>query len=201
MNSTKVTAVASLFLGMCLGFGIAWKLLEKKYEAIAQEEIDSVKEIYSKKESAGRADSQLNINDPDGTETFDRMDYNEYLKQTERYSPIDYHALSSSVENIRDQIENMPYVISPENFGELEDYDKVTLTHYADGVLADIHDNKISDIENCVGDDYANHFGDYEDDAIHIRNETRKIDYEILYDERDYSDIISDKPYLDIQEE
>ena len=33
-----------------------------------------------------------------------------------------------------------PYVISPEEFGEVEEYEKISLTYYADEVLADEND-------------------------------------------------------------
>ena len=42
---------------------------------------------------------------------------------------------------------------------------------------------------DLLGKDFAEHFGDYETDAVHIRNENLKVDYEICMDERSYHDI------------
>ena len=55
---------------------------------------------------------------------------------------------------------------------------------------------RVEDIENVVGLDFADHIGEYEDDAVHIRNERLRCDYEILRDLRKYSDVLEDKPYL-----
>ena len=39
--------------GAAIGSVVTWKIVKTKYEQIAQEEIDSVKEVYSKRESIG----------------------------------------------------------------------------------------------------------------------------------------------------
>lgn len=38
--------------GIAIGFTIGWKYSEKKYRDIAQEEIDSVKELFKEKEAS-----------------------------------------------------------------------------------------------------------------------------------------------------
>ena len=49
------------------------------------------------------------------------------------------------------EIMDKPYVIPPESFDDLEDYDAISLTYYADGILADENDEIIEDVENIVG--------------------------------------------------
>ena len=90
---------------------------------------------------------------------------------------------------------NKPRVIPPEEFGE-EDYAVISLNYYADGVLADDWDKVIEDVENTVGEDFANHFGEYEDDSVFVRNDELEKDYEILLDMRNYSDVVTRKPHL-----
>ena len=82
-----------------------------------------------------------------------------------------------------------PYVISPDEFGNEFDYEEVSLTYYADGVLTDDQDNIIEDVEGLVGLDSLNHFGEYEDDSVFVRNDALQTDYEILADLRNYSDV------------
>lgn len=84
-----------------------------------------------------------------------------------------------------------PYVISPDEFGEMEDedYDKVSVTYYADGVLADEYDEVVENVDEIVGEESLTHFGEYEDDSVFVRNDKLKCDYEILLDQRNYSDI------------
>lgn len=89
-----------------------------------------------------------------------------------------------------------PRVISPEEFGEEDDYDQISITYYADHILADDNDQILEDVEGTVGFESLTHFGEYEDDSVHVRNDRLKTDYEILRDERKYSDVIKTKPYL-----
>ena len=88
-----------------------------------------------------------------------------------------------------------PYVIPPEQFGDDEEYEQISLTYYADGVLADENDEVIEDVEDAVGIDSLNHFGEYEDDSVFVRNDARKCDYEILLDQRTYSEVVEDMPH------
>lgn len=87
-----------------------------------------------------------------------------------------------------------PYVISPEEFGEMNDYEKISLTYYANGILADENDEVIDDIEETVGD-ALEHFGEYEDDSVFVRNEENMCDYEILFDQRNFSEITGVTPF------
>ena len=88
-----------------------------------------------------------------------------------------------------------PYVIPPEEFGEFDDYEEIGLTYYADQVLTDDDDELVEDIEDTVGFDSLNHFGEYEDDSVFVRNDRLKCDYEILLDHRKYSDVVKRKPH------
>ena len=88
-------------------------------------------------------------------------------------------------------------MISPDEFGELPEYDKVSLTYYSDKVLTDENMKPMStdDIERTVGSESLKHFGEYEDDSVFVRNDLLKVDYEILLDENRYSDLLTDNPY------
>ena len=87
-----------------------------------------------------------------------------------------------------------PYIISPEEFGDFDEYTKLSLTYYSDGVLADENDEIVDDIDETVGADFADHFGEYEDDSVFVRNDRLKCDYEILRDNRSYSDVTGRYP-------
>jgi hypothetical protein len=88
---------------------------------------------------------------------------------------------------------NAPYVITPEEFGERDDYETASLTYFADGILADDTDQMVEDVDDTVGTDSLTHFGEYEDDSVFVRNDDLKCDYEILLDVRKYADVISDR--------
>ena len=177
--------------GAALGSVAAWKVLETKYKRIADEEIASVKEMYRNSSGSTEDDEQK-----EETKTVSRF--------TEEYDPIDEKKKMTYYERmVEDYTEpkevldvSKPYVISPDEFGECDDYDTSSLTYYSDGVLTDDRDEIIEDAEDIVGNDFESHFGEYEDDSVFIRNEKHKTDYEILLDQRNYSDVIKNRSHL-----
>lgn len=83
-----------------------------------------------------------------------------------------------------------PYTITPDEFGEMDGYQQISLTYYADGTLADEDDRIIEDVEGEIGSDNLEKFGEYEDDAVFVRNDFYRCDYEILMDHRNYDDVV-----------
>ena len=81
-----------------------------------------------------------------------------------------------------------PYVISPEEFDDNDEYETESLRYYEDHVLTDMYDNIIDDIEGTVGEESLTHFGEFEDDSVFVRNDDKKIDYEILLVEGKYGE-------------
>lgn len=65
----------------------------------------------------------------------------------------------------------------------------------ADGVLLDDMNEIVDDIEETVGEDSLEHFGEYEDDSVYVRNDAKKCDYEILLDQRNYQEIFETHPH------
>ena len=164
-------------LGAAVGSVVTWKLVKDKYARIAQEEIDSVKEVFSKR------------NKPE--ESVEEKDEEPVPEPEEiaEYKSIINNCGYSVVERV-ETMHDKPYVIEPEIFGEDPDYETISLTYYADGVLTD-ENNCIIDpgeIESLIGEESLDHFGEYEDDSVFVRNEERKIDYEILAVPGNYDD-------------
>lgn len=89
----------------------------------------------------------------------------------------------------RNEEKNMEksYVISPSEFGEM-DYEEIELTYYADGILTEGRDI-VDDPDDIVGLDSLSTFGEYEEDAVYVRNDARRCDYVILKDLRRYSEL------------
>lgn len=193
MNKSIIGVVSFIF-GAAVGSFITQELVKKKYEHIAQEEIESVKELYRARESV--RDIQQGIidgwNNPNKVlkekiqSICDKAmnDYKKILKD-QKYSNDTKNDNSERSSSMK------PYVISPDEFGEMEDedYDKVSFTYYADGVLADEYDEVVENVDEIVGEESLTHFGEYEDDSVFVRNDKLKCDYEILLDQRNYSDI------------
>ena len=186
----------SLFsLGFIIGATVAWYLLKDKYETLAQEEIDSVKEVFARREQEMK-DETVKRNVAEGIKDSDRTkpDLKEYAEQLKKNGYTSYSDLSADDGGVSDK-QTKPYVIPPEQCGDNEEHEQISLTYYADGVLADENDEVIEDVEDAVGIDSLNHFGEYEDDSVFVRNDARKCDYEILLDQRTYSEVVEDMPH------
>ena len=54
----------------------------------------------------------------------------------------------------------------------------------------DLITESIEDVDDVVGEDSLNHFGEFEEDSVYVRNDERKCDYEILLDHRRYADVV-----------
>lgn len=121
----------------------------------------------------------------------DKPDIMSYSKVLNKEGYTNY----ADVKNVRVEKKdtNQPYVIDPNDFGNEDEYETISLTYYADSVLADDLDELV-DAAETVGEDFASHFGEYEDDSVHIRNDKLKVDYEILKDERTYKEAMKGKP-------
>ena len=188
MNS-KLAKTLIFIAGAAIGSAITWKLTKTKYERIAQEEIDSVKEVFSKRHVEDTQDEKISTGS--GSVVPEDMTVGEYLKII---SDQDYANNNERKEELDSMGFKKPYVIKPEEYGEADGYDMVSLNYYADGVLTDDWDVPIENIEYMVGEDFADHFGEYEEDSVFVRNDSLKAEFEILADVRNYSDIKKDPP-------
>lgn len=175
----KVTMVVCLGIGAISGFIIADRIVAKKYQDRADAEIDSVKQTFKKMYEESEKKNK------------------EYYKTAEHQiseriiTESGYNKYSEPDEEPNKTPEPVPYVISPDEFSTNDDYDTVSLTYYADKVLADEDGEIIDNVEEIIGKDSLTHFGEYERDSVFVRNDKRRTDYEILLDERFYSDINS----------
>lgn len=195
--SSKGMAFLAFIAGAGIGSVCTWQLLKRKYELIAQEEIDSVKAAYATKEIGksfveGFRDGLKVAEDRTQKDEGD-VDFKKYASIIQKEGYTDY---SRSVEEKKGEaFVEKPYVISPDEFGEFEEYEKISLTYYADEVLADENDEEVDDVDEIVGEESLNHFGEYEDDSVFVRNDRLKCDYEILLDQRNYSDVAKTRPH------
>lgn len=184
MNSKLVNAMM-FAAGAVIGTAATWQYFKNKYEKIAQEEIESVKEAFSKK-PAEEDTKPKEVEETDDDEEDELTTYSE--EEIAEY--VDTASIYSESEGL-----DILTVIPPEEYGEREDYTQFSLTYYADGTLADENNEPVEDVEGLVGFESLKHFGEYEDDSVHVRNNRLKCDIEILYDPRNYSDVINRKPH------
>ena len=171
-------------LGAVSGSVITWTLLNNKYKQIAQEEIDSVKEVFSKKEEP------IDVTELRPKVKVELAQEEEKNHGMDNYKKLvrDYRKESIKKKEEKEEDEEMdidkPYVISPEEFDTLDDWETISLTYYQDGVVTDDAGEPMSDeeIESAIGFESLEHVGEYEEDSVFVRNDERRTDYEILMD-------------------
>lgn len=195
MSKTKFIM---FILGAAVGSIVTWRYVEKKYEQIAQDEIDSVKEVFSKREKDFTEETEVvdaRIKADNAKEKPSVVEYAARLREQGYTNYSDIGTEDEEEVKKESMTVDKPYVIAPEDFGEFDDYEKISLTYYADQILADDNDELVNDVEDVVGFDSLNSFGEYEDDSVFVRNDRLKCDYEILLDQRKYSNVRKRKPH------
>lgn len=188
-------------IGVSVSSAITYKVVKDIYERRLQEEIESVKEVFGRrrnevdKPEVDKPEEKVkkynnistNINDYNEKKEYNnKISYYNYAQQNddvtevEEEKNIEFHEIESPDSDI--------YIIHPQEFGALDDYDLITLIYYADGVLTDDMNKKVYDIDNTVVKGFETHFGEFENDCVYIRNNKHHADYEILRDNQRYSD-------------
>lgn len=170
--SNGIKYFVTFTLGAAVGSVAAWGFLKSKYERLAKEEIEEVRDYYHQKDIEETTDE---------TEESDEEISNEYEALTESY-----RTQEGGSEAMND-VNYVPQVISPEEFAADDEYQTESLTLYACGTLTDDFDNPIEDVDAMVGD-ALDHFGEYEDDSVFVRNDRYKCNYEILKDLRTFEE-------------
>lgn len=188
MNNT-LNKILIFSAGAAVGSAVTWKLLKTKYEQIAQKEIESVREAFEANETKEVVNEEAveDSEEPDESEEVTVM--KQYKNTLKGAGYLREHDELLEKEEVYDNM-NGPYVISPDDFGDPDvGYDTESLDYYeGDGVLTDSFGEVVENVDELVGRDFADHFGDYEKDSVFIRNDEMEVDYEILRDYRSYSE-------------
>jgi uncharacterized protein YneF (UPF0154 family) len=191
MNS-KVVGVVAFLTGAAVGVFATWRVLKEQYERRAEEDIQSVREMYARR--GYKIDNDKSVEEP--TE----VDY-EAVKEVNKQLVADLGYDSAIIEKNEENEKkgepiamDKPYVIDPMDSGNGGEYEIVSLTYYSDGVLVDESGEPIEDMESMIGVNPLDHFGEYEDDSVFVRDDDLRIDYEILRDFGTYAETLNSPP-------
>lgn len=199
-------SAAGLAVGALIGFKVAYKKADLKYQKIAEEEISQMRDHYREKTKVAEPK-------PDLKEVVTDLGY-ATREVPEEYSPIvtkpdiepelvpptevknrnvfqeNFRGLQTDVwdyeKELRSRTPEVPFVIHKEEFQEgvqSEDHNQSTLTYFIqDDVLIDEADQQIREIDETVGLENLEKFGHGSEDAnvVYVRNHRLKMDYEIL---------------------
>lgn len=200
---SKLGTVLAFLAGAAVGGGSVWYVLKARYEEISEQDIYSAKQAFrAREEKLQREIDNLKerLESPDmdteepkaiqasAAKNREKGDINDYAKMVNR---VQYSR--TSVPQPPEHEVEAPYVISPDEFGEIEGYTQISLTYFDDGILSDENGVIIDEPEDIVGD-ALNHFGEYEEDSVFVRSDPKRCDYEILRDLRSYAEFRSTLP-------
>lgn len=191
--------------GVATGFGTSYLVLKKKFAGEKDTELAEVREYYKKKVAEGgvlydtmakkmkeaseenakryseETEARKIVRTPDNREDMQTLYNHMFSKEDDK----DLAGREAPTE-----APSRPYVISPEQFAdENRHFAKVPLDYYMDNeTLVDGNEDPIDDITGTVGFKALEHFGDYEEDVVHVRNEALGVDYEVtcIHDSFDY---------------
>jgi len=196
MNSS-VKAILSFIAGLGIGAGAMYVLVNDRCEARADQEIESIKEMYrerDKKEEEKKKKQEVKLDK-----------FNEAIAAS---NAVDTHAIDyshpptmpkeeeESEEPYEEEDDDIyddppapdgPYIINrAEYYGTKTNYGKQTWTCYADGIITDENDAELDDYipyigtcpERCFGTSVA------EGDSVYFRNDQLRVDIELQQDSR-----------------
>lgn len=200
---SKLGTALAFLAGAAVGGGSVWYVLKARYEEISEQDIYSAKQAFrAREEKLQREIDNLKerLESPDmdteepktiqvsAAKNREKGDINDYAKMVNR---VQYSR--TSVPQPPEHEVEAPYVISPDEFGEMDGYTKISLIYFDDGILSDENGVIIDEPEGIVGD-ALNHFGEYEEDSVFVRSDPKRCDYEILRDLRSYAEFRSTLP-------
>lgn len=178
--------------GAGVGAGATWYFVKKHYEKVADEEIkDVVTRFKAYKETLQK--EYESVPDENPNPNYEENSRRNNVVQMERPISSDFNEELSNgiIDDPKGENEGVaPYVISEEEFGEIEDYDQKTLFwYYRDNILATDEDLEVEDKFTTVGDALEEFKKDRYLERVLVRNEQDETDYEILVSEKHFYEV------------
>lgn len=183
MNKDLLNKLLIFAAGSVIGSAVTFVVMKRKYESYEwEEEYIEEQEEELNREELEKVGKVMNEGFREGLKSVKRenmVQYNKILKDNE-YSSEEEKKEAKDVEK--------PYMITVDEYAELDDYNTESLYYFEDGVLTDESENIIDDVEDIVGEEALAKFDEEEVDSVYVRNDARKTDYEILRDMGNYYD-------------
>ena len=173
--------------GLAIGAVAGACVIKNKVLADAKEEIEEVREYYRSK--AGETTDEVVEEVKEVVEEVKEV-VQEIKNDSDKRTYINYNKLTSTYKPQEEPTRfDDPFIIDPSEFGEDPEYDTMTLTYFADGVLVDDVDEVIEEPDIIVGLENLKIFEEFGATSIYVRNDIYKTDYEVIRDDWNYSDM------------
>lgn len=180
----SIKGIFIFVIGVVSGTFVGAQIAKKKYEEIANEEIEEIRAYY--KERATELPEQT----VEMTRDEEEPKVEEIIEERKQYDNIikrgNYMAVDEEEQN---NVCDEAYPIDPSEFGNDGKNATETLTYFADGVLVNEVDEVIEDPDLVVGRHHIDIFNEFPDaTCVYVRNDLDGTDYEILKDDWCWSD-------------
>lgn len=178
-----VKGIFIFVIGVVSGTFVGAQIAKKKYEEIANEEIEEIRAYYKEREKEVKE-----IEEPNAVEAPEEKSIE--VKERKQYDNIikrgNYMAVDEEEQN---NVCAEAYPIDPSEFGNDGKNATETLTYFADGVLVNEVDEVVEDPDLVVGRHHIDIFNEFPDaTCVYVRNDLDGTDYEILKDDWCWSD-------------
>lgn len=179
----SIKGIFIFVIGVVSGTFVGAQIAKKKYEEIANKEIEEIRAYYKEREKEVKEVEEPNaVEAPEekSIEVEERKQYDNIIKRG-NYMAVD----EEEQNNVCDEA----YPIDPSEFGNDGKNATETLTYFADGVLVNEVDEVVEDPDLVVGRHHIDIFNEFPDaTCVYVRNDLDGTDYEILKDDWCWSD-------------
>lgn len=191
----KETLIRVVIFSVGVGVGVAASMtyFDKKYQKLADEEIESCRQAFSKPKVIF-TEKDI-VKDPEKHVEIDPLGSNVYSSsvqlETKAYS--DYYA-PKKVEEAQtlSPKEDEPFDISVDEYEEDTEFMKVTLNLYlSDGALVYEETEELADEGSTVGQENLDDFSRTSFSSAYFRNPKNNIDYEVIKVDGSYRELIA----------
>lgn len=161
-------------LGAAVGAVSAWFITKKYYEKRFAEDVDAIRDDYAKEYTREKVEDKVKdlgyISDEETVKIIpvDEEDYNEDGTKKDDVNP----APGESVP--------YPYTIGPDQYYDEQLFDKMTLTYYEENDALISDEEESLEINDFIGRESLDKFGEYESDTVFVRNEKMGTDFEVV---------------------
>ena len=192
----SVKGIFIFVIGVVTGTFAGAQIAKKKYEEIANEEIEEIRAYYKEREKEVKE-----VEEPKAVEAPEEEEVKEEIKEYSNIIRRGNYVANDEEEQTNTQY--APYAIDPSEFGKDGEYDTMTCTYFADGILVDDVEQEFEDWDLHVGRHHIDIFNEFpEATCVYVRNDYDGMDYEILkddwcwsdFDEKSYAPPIEEKP-------
>lgn len=194
--------VGGLVVGGLSGFIYAKKVLDKKYDEVVSKELQALKEKYEKTSEVIISERTLTPDEVAEIVTDENVTVEDAKSALREYGNMDEEDADDYFEEEDDYVchiyqmkeyekpvmHDKPYLIPEDVFGDDRSYEQFFFTMYADGVITDLKDQPVENVDELFGAENLRHFGDPEygydsnPDYIYIRSDDWMDEYEIAYE-------------------